>query len=112
MKITLNPIKEVLITNFVKSTIEDMIKNRAINEVVLSWCDGYLYFSYDEDDEFVIKEKYKGILYLEYFVYAECKEKITQSKWNGYNVEVLDTSTVTLFNEIVKAIPKLEDNNQ
>ena len=112
MKITLNPIKEVLVTNFVKSTIEDMTKNRAINEVVLSWCDGYLYFSYDEDDKFVIKEKYKGILYLEYFVYAECKEKITQSKWNGYNVEVLDTSTVTLFNEIVKAIPKLEDNNQ
>lgn len=112
MKISLNPCKEIFISDLVKFSINEITKERSIREEALLWCDGYLiaYFAYDSS-EFTIKNRAKGILYIEAIFYAECKEKISQTKWNGYTIEVVDFSTHPLFKEIVKAIPKMEAEN-
>lgn len=111
MKITLNPIREVLITNLVKLDIETITKERSIVERPLMWCDGYLINCFEDEGEFITENKAKGILYLDSVLYSECKEKITESKVDGIVVSVLDYSTHPLFKEIVKAIPKLEAEN-
>ena len=103
MKITLNPIKEIYINQIVKSDIQRITKQQAINDKSLSWCKGYL-FSIDviQNDE-LIKKQSEGFLYLDTFVYAE-SEKIDVSKWNGYSIEVIDFTGFEIIESLIGSI--------
>jgi len=105
MKLVEIPLKEVRIRDLRKTTIEELTKTQAIEQTPhLFWCNGFLYFvSEYAEEEFAYKQM-DGILYLYEFVYAECPEKITQSKWNGYCVEVVDQTGFKWIEEIIDAI--------
>jgi len=108
LKVIPNPIKECYINQIVKSDIQNMTKVRTISESYLAWCNGLLFFYEEFDSEDITKEKTKGIWYLQSFVYTECKEKIQQSKWNGYSLEVVDLTGYPMYEDLTKSILEIE----
>lgn len=103
MKVILNPIKEIYITNIVKSDIHRLTKQQAIRDKPLAWCSGIL-FSVDEiENDELVKKQSEGILYLESFAYTE-SEKIEVSKWNGYSIEVIDVTGHDTTEKLIKCI--------
>ena len=109
MKVILNPIKECYINQIVKSDIQNMTKIRTISESYLSWCNGLLFYLEEFDSKDIIKKQIEGIWYIESFVYAECKEKIQQSKWNGYSLEVIDLTGFSIYEDLTKAILEISE---
>lgn len=106
MKVILNPIKEIYITNIIKSDIHRLTKQQAIRDKPLAWCNGVI-FSIDEiENDELVKKQSEGILYLESFVYAECKSFIEVSKWNGYSIEVIDFTGHDTTEKLIECIIK------
>ncbi len=87
-----------------KSDIQNMTKVRIITESYLAWCNGLLFYYEDFDSEDITKKQIEGIWYLQSFVYTECKEKIQQSKWNGYSLAVIDLTGYPMYEELTKSI--------
>jgi len=108
LKVILNPIKECYINQIVKSDIQNMTKTMTIKEYHLSWCNGLLFYLEEFDSRDIIKKQIEGIWYIESFVYAECKEKIQQSKWNGYSLEVIDLTGYPMYEDLTKSILEIE----
>lgn len=103
MKLTLNPITEIKITDLVKTTIENLTKNSAINSQPLLWVDGVLFFVLEYDNEELRLEASKGTLYLDTVMYAE-SPKIEHSKINGWNVDVLNVTGVKTFEGLIECM--------
>ena len=108
MKVLSNPIKECHINQIVKSDIQNMTKVRTISESYLAWCNGLLFYLEKFDSEDIVKKQTEGIWYLQSFVYTECKEKIQQSKWNGYSLEVVDLTGYPMYEDLTKSILEIE----
>jgi len=104
LKVILNPIKECYINQIVKSDIQNMTKVRTISGSYLAWCNGLLFYYEEFDSEYINKKQTEGIWYLQSFVYTECKEKIQQSKWNGYSLEVIDLTGYLMYEDLTKSI--------
>lgn len=103
MKVILNPIKEIRITQIVKMDVQRITKLQAVKNEKLGWCGGFL-FSFDVfQTDYLIKKQADGILYLDTLVYAE-SEKIENSKWNGYSIEVIDFSGYDTIEKLIESI--------
>ena len=85
-----------------------MTKVRTISESYLAWCNGLLFYLEEFDSKDIIKKQIEGIWYLQSFVYTKCKEKIQQSKWNGYSLEVVDVTGYLMYEDLTKSILELE----
>ncbi len=103
MKVSLNPITIIKITDLVHSTVEKITRTRAIDSMPLLWVDGILFYTIDYDHKDLILEATKGTYYLDTVCYAE-SPLIESSKFNGWNVDVVDVTGFTTFEGLVKAI--------
>ena len=103
MKVTLNPITEVKITDLVHTTIENLTKNRALNQSPLLWVDGLLFFVVEYDHKDLVLEATKGTLYLDTVMYCE-SPYVEESKFCGYATDVLDVTGIKTLEGLVKAI--------
>jgi len=102
LKVITNQINEIHITHLQKTTIENLTKMEAITqEPKLYWCNGYIFtiIQYDTNESFI--QITKGNWYLESLIYCK-SEKIEQSKFNGFAVDVID-STGDPFDHISEA---------
>lgn len=90
MKLTTNTINEIHISHCQKTTIENLTKYEAVTQQpILSWCRGYLYSIGEFENEELTIKKTKAIWYIDSLIYCK-SEKINQSKYNGFSVEVID----------------------
>ncbi len=103
MKVILNPINTIKITDLVHSTVDNITKNRAIDSQPLFWVDGILFYTIDYDHKDLVLEATKGTYYLDTVCYAE-SPFIESSKFNGWNVDVVDVTGFTTFEGLVKVI--------
>lgn len=109
MKVTLGNIKEVVITKISKTTVENLTKYEATtNSPRIYWCNGILFNHYDFDNESSFQEITKGMYYIDTIFYAE-SDKVSSSKWNGYDVEVHDLTGDKIMESITKAIKEAAD---
>ena len=103
LKVILNPITEIKITDLFRTTIEIITKNRAINSQPLLWVDGILFYVIDYDHKELTLSASRGIYYLDTVCYTE-SPFIEESKFNGYAVDVLDCTGHKTFEGLAKAI--------
>ncbi len=102
MKITLDTIKEIIVFNIHKTTIQNITKDEAISEnPVLLWCNEILFNIAMTSNEQVFLKQTEGIEYIDTLTYA-FSEKIEQSRWNGYAIEVRDMSDHSIYDPITK----------
>ncbi len=69
----------------------------------LLWVDGILFYTIDYDHKDLVLEATKGTYYLDTVCYAE-SPLIESSKFNGWNVDVVDVTGFKTFEGLVKAI--------
>jgi hypothetical protein len=101
MKFSANYFREIKIESLAELDIQRITKQEIIDkEPVLSWCNGML-FNYAFAEK--IPEEKDTLIRFDYFFYAKC-EKIEQSIWHGYTVEVHDLTGVPLFEFITKKV--------
>ncbi len=103
MKVILNPITIIKITDLIHSTVEKITRTRAIDSMPLLWVDGILFYTIDYDHKDLILEATKGTYYLDTVCYAE-SPLIESSKFNGWNVDVVDVTGFKTFEGLIKAI--------
>ena len=109
MKITFNTIKEIIIFNIHKTTIQNITKNEAISETpVLLWCNDILFNMTQTTSDQLFLKQIEGIEYIDTITYVN-SEKIEQSRWNGYTIEVRDMSGHSIYEPLTKF---LEDKKQ
>ncbi len=109
MKVVTNTIKEICISNFYKTSFEQLTKSQAVRESsLLYWCNGIL-FQYDihSSDDLITGLARDGLLCISNFSYIEY-EKIEQAKWNGYAIEVLDETGDPIAEKITESIKESE----
>ena len=104
MKLTLNTIKEIVVLSIHKTTVENITKSEAISDCpVLYWCNGVLFnISQSQSDQVFIKQT-EGTEYLDTVTFA-ISDKITESKWNGYTIEVRDVTNHSLYEPLTKSL--------
>lgn len=104
MKVAINNITEIHISHCHKTSIENLTKSEAVTQQpILFWCKGYLYsLSGFENDELTVK-KTKGIWYIDSLTYSK-SEKIQQSKWNGFSVEVIDSTGDPIIEKLFESL--------
>ncbi len=104
MKVLLNTIKEIVIFSTHKTTVEEITKIEAIDsDPKLFWCNGILFNYARADNEETIKQLIDGIFYIDTFTYT-ISEKIDQSAWNCYKVEVIDMTGHFSFEALTNSI--------
>jgi hypothetical protein len=90
---------------FITHIVETIAKSQAITEEPqLCWCNGVVFLYEETNVEEHKTKKVNGIWYLEKFVYAKCKEKISNVKWNGFEVEVNNMAGFTNFETLIDLI--------
>ena len=110
MKITLNTIKEIIVFNIHKTTIENIIKNEAISETpVLLWCNDILFNMTQTTSDQLFLKQIEGIEYIDTITYVN-SEKIEQSRWNGYTIEVRDMSGHSIYEPLTEFLK--DDKNE
>mgnify|MGYP005661009987 CR=1 FL=1 len=104
MKITLNSIKEISVFNIHRTTVENITKAEAISDSpVLLWCNGVLFnISAVTNDQIFIKQT-QGVEYLDTVTYTY-SDKISESKWNGYTIEVTDMTGHSNYEPLTKSL--------
>ncbi len=103
INVILNPITIIKITDLVHSTVDNITKNRAIDSMPLFWVDGILFYTIDYDHKDLMLETTKGTYYLDTVCYAE-SPLIESSKFNGWNVDVVDVTGFNTFEGLIQAI--------
>ena len=104
MKVSINPIKEIVVCNTHKTSVENITKNEAISPTpVLLWCNGILFNLTQQNSDQVFIKQTEGIEYYDTVTYA-LSDKITESKWNGYTIEVLDMTGHSAYGPITKSL--------
>lgn len=112
LKVTLKPLKEIIINQIVKVDVERLTKFQVISEDSLCWCNRLLFFIRGFDDEYFSKKQSNGIWHIDSFVYSKCEEKPDFLKCNGFQVEILDFTNFSVIEELTKSISKLEFENR
>ena len=104
LKVTLNPIKEIIVFNIHNTTVENLTKNEAISPVpILHWCNGILFSVAAVSNDQIFLSQKDGIEYLDTVTYAY-SDYITESKWNGYTIEVQNMSGHSTFEVLTKSL--------
>ena len=106
LKITVQPVEEIIIETFFKTELDILIKSQAISEnPKLFWCNGIMFvvFGYD-DNKIASKTIETHILHYAEFNYAICPEFIEQAKWNGYSIEVQNVTNHPEYEALTLAI--------
>ena len=108
MKVITNQINEIHISHFQKTSLENLTKSETITQQpILFWCKGYVFsLSCFESEELTVK-KTKGTWYIDSLVYSK-SEKINQSKFNGFSVEVIDQTGDQTLERLFDYISKAE----
>ena len=102
-----NGIIEVHIFNLHKTTVENLTKMASLsqpNPTPLLWIKGYLFDVEETESEELTTQKIKGIWYIDSFTYAITKEQLTQSKWDGNTIEVLDMTGHSTLEKIIESL--------
>ena len=108
LKITLDTIKEIVVFTTYKTTVDEITKIEAIDSnPKLFWCNGLLFNYSRSDNAETTKQLLSGIFYIDTFTYA-ISDKIDQSAWNCYKVEVVDMTGHFALNQLTKS---LKENN-
>jgi hypothetical protein len=104
LKVTLDTIKEIVVFNLHKTTVQDLTKDEAISDTpVLLWSNGILFnVAVATNDQIFLKQT-QGIEYLDTVTYA-FSDKITESKWNGYTIEVRDMTNHSVYEPLTKSL--------
>ena len=105
INVILNPITIIKITDLVHSTVEKITRTRAIDSMPLLWVDGILFYTIDYDHKDLVLEATKGTYYLDTVCYAE-SPLIESSKFNGWNVDVIDVTGFTTFEGLIQIIKR------
>jgi len=94
--------------NFHETDIDNLTKSEAISqEPTLFWCKGILFCVYQFENEELTIQKTKGIWYLNSLTYCK-SEKISQSKFNGFSVEVIDLTGDSIYESLIDKILEAE----
>ncbi|MBT6468100.1 MAG: hypothetical protein HOK63_00390 [Thaumarchaeota archaeon] len=110
MKITFNTIKEIIIFNIHKTTMQNITKNEAISETpVLLWCNDILFNVTQITSDQLFLKQVNGIEYIDTITYVN-SEKIEQSRWNGYTIEVRDMSGHSIYEPLTEFLK--DDKNE
>ncbi len=104
MKVSLNPITEIKVTNLVKMDLQTLTKHQAIGDSHIFWIHGRCFFVIPFVSEELTIAVYIGILHIDTVLYAECKERIEYSKIREFNIYVLDMTGHATFEGLVKGI--------
>ena len=106
MKVISNIIKEIHISHLFKIDVDNLVHLEAATDLPqLFWINGIIFTATEFDSEKLTIELTKeGILYLDTFKYAECKEKPDQLKWNGFKVDVFDLSGHPTYEKLIDSI--------
>ncbi|WP_299290528.1 hypothetical protein [Nitrosopumilus sp.] len=97
-------IKKIVITNFLKTSVDELTKMEAVTpDPSLYWCNGFLFTTTSLINDYTIKKQHEGIMLLDIFYYA-LSEKISESKWNGYSIEVIDLTGHSIFEQLTQQI--------
>jgi len=106
LKVISNIIKEIHISHLFKTNLDNLTHIETISErPQLAWINGIIFIATEFDSEKLTIELTKeGILYLDTFSYAECKEKPDQLKWNGFKVDVFDLSGHPTYEKLIDSI--------
>lgn len=108
MKVTQIIPKEIRIRELRETTIEELAKSEAASgNAQIFWCNGFMY-SCVEFDEKLRDKILDGIWYIYYFIYAKCPEKVSKTKWNGNEIEVIDQTGFKWIEELTNCILKKE----
>ncbi len=99
----MNPITEIKITDLVHTDIDTLTKNRAIHSQPLVWVDGILFYAIEFDNKELALESSKGTYYLDTVCYTE-SPFIESSKFNGWNVDVIDVTGNNTLEGLVQGI--------
>ena len=104
MKVVFDTIKEIRILNKHKTTVENLTKFEAISsQPSLFWCNGVLFSLAVNPSEFRAVKQFEGIEIIDELTYA-FSEKIERSSWNGYAIEVRDSSEDPVCIAITEAL--------
>ena len=109
MKVTINTINEISISHLLKTDINNLTKIEATTESPkLYWCKGILFSIWEFSSEEIIVKQIGGIWYIDSFIYSECKQKISQSKYNGFTVEVIDFTGHSTFEKLIDSLSEVK----
>ncbi len=104
MNVSKLEITEIKIAHLFKTSVEELTKHEAVTDAPnLNWCNGILFSQYETGIDEHFKKLVEGIYFIDSFNYA-LTEKIAESKWNGYTIEVKDCTGHSSYEEITKAI--------
>ena len=102
-----NGIKEVHIFNLHETTIENLTKMASLNQpnpTPLLWIKGYLFDVDETESEELTVLKTKGIWNIDSFTFARTNEKLTQTKWDGNTIEILDMTGHSSLEKIIESL--------
>lgn len=110
MKVISNIIKEIHISHLFKTNLDTLTHMEATSEhPQLIWINGIIFTTTEFDSEkLTIELAKKGILYLDTFSYAECKEKPEQLNWNGFKVDVFDMTGHPTYEKLIDFILEIK----
>ena len=101
LKVSLNPITEIKVSNLVKMDLPTLTKHQAIGDSNLFWIDGICFFPIGYESEELTLSESKGVLFLDTVFYAECPERIEYSKIREFNIYVNDMTGHATFEGLI-----------
>lgn len=105
MHVTLNPIKEIVITSLIRMDINTITKFQAIHQSYLSWVDGILFFTTGyESEELTLKKINEGIFHIDSVFYAGCPEYSEHFGIGSYCCDALDMTGHDVSESLVSFI--------
>lgn len=102
-----NGIKNVHIFHLHETTKDLLTKMSVLsqpNPTPLFWIKGYLFDVQETESEELVVQKTKGIWYIDTFTYAKTKEQLTQTKWDGNVIEILDMTGHSTLEKIIESL--------
>ncbi len=110
MKITEEPIKELIVHEAYKMDLKELVLQRIRPDgrpILLSWCDGIVYSVFTLGEKNWDEELLKGRYHIARVYYAEMKEyksivEISTEQFGGLKIPVLDNSVIEMETELVK----------
>ncbi|MCL5115053.1 MAG: hypothetical protein M1528_00760 [Candidatus Marsarchaeota archaeon] len=110
MKITEDPIQEIIVHELYKMDLKDLVLQRIRPDgrpIMLYWCDGIAYSLFGLGEKAWDAEMLKGKMHFTKIYYADMPEykaliEINTEQFGGLKIPVIDTSSIELDRELVK----------
>ena len=104
MKIIKNIITECSINQIVKLDVSRLTKISALNQETLFWVKGILFSLIELDSEEIIKYQTQGKLFFDTLSLADCKKKPDSLKFNGFEVQVIDYTGYSMYEDLITSV--------